>query len=426
MSLISLPRIHKQAFGHIRSVPPALRARAAAEIRLALQAGKLTEADVAAACRAGDAGIARLMLGNHALTGEITGTLDASAAGSSITPATASHIILWARSLVAAGRLSDAQIAELPPHCDIRQLLPLLITSTLDASCCQSSRHVNENCLPVLDVSHSYLDALISPHDLEAMGAPTITITQINSPFFDLPESLSPEDCTAVLSALSAICSADPFGLISGPQDTIHACNGWIAEILEDGLIRSSREPDGTWRLSPDLLETLHEEIGIDISEPESVAEIGSHIEYLHQTRHLSKTIWPPNSTAMRSWRNRNADTPVGQAVTHLLAIHRDLKSIRVDRSVIDIEYEGDSVGVMVCPPSLHQLSYFDTNSYGMNESPQMTLNLLESQQNPSSFWQLHQSAVMVANLITEAGHVIQSIPAQATQSEASEPRLAA
>lgn len=421
MSLLSLPQSPKGGFKAQRTVSPLHRAIAAGEIRRAVSAGKVSAAEVANACRAGDAGVARLMLNHHVLTTDVA--LDPALVGRDCTPGkdVAATAMSWARSLVAAGLLRDEDCATLPRKDVLAGLVELCIKSSTPSAC--SSQPSTEEAGAVAFVSHTYLEALRGGAGLTQDTEPRILVEQIHHPVFNLPDWLEGDDLHAVLSVVHAIAQAEPFGLLVAPAGVPWAINGWYTELFEDGRISSRRGEDGVWELAPDFAELLNEELGIDVSDPDCAADMGLHLDYLASVSQLES--WRIGGTQMQAWRRGAVGTPVGDAVARLLGILKAVLALKIDPATVEVEFEGDRVGVMVALPGLQRLTYFSAEDYGMNDVPVMSIQPASTHRNPSAFWALHEAAVMVVNLITEAGHVIEGIQ-QEHQSAAQELRRAA
>jgi hypothetical protein len=406
MSLLSLPHSLKGAFKTQRVVSPLHRSIAAAEIRKAVCAGKVSAAEVASACRSGDAGVARLMLHHHVLTTDVA--IDPALIGGDCTPEkrVAATAMSWARSLVAAGRLRDEDCATLPRKNVLAGLIELCIRSSMPAACAHN-RSADESGA-VAFVSHTYLEALRGGAGLTRDAEPRILVEQIHHPLFNLPDWLKGDDLRAVLSVVHAIAQAEPFGLLVAPAGVPWALNGWYTELFEDGRNSSRRGEDGVWELAPDFAELLNEELGIDVSDPDCAADMGLHLDYLASVSQLES--WRIGGTQMQAWRRGAVGTPVGDAVARLLGILKAVLALKIDPATVEVEFEGDPVGVMVALPGLQRLTYFSAEDYGMNDVPVMSIKPVSPRQNPSAFWALHEAVVMVVNLITETGHVIEGI----------------
>lgn len=421
MSLLSLPKCPKGVFKTQRTVSPLHRAIAAGEIRRAVVAGKVSAADVANACRDGDAGVARLMLNHHVLTTDVA--LDPASVGRDCAPTkeVAATAMAWARSLEAAGRLRDEDCAALSRRNVLAGLIELCIKSSTPSACAHS-RSADAGG-EVAFVSHTYLEALRGGAGLTRDAEPRILIEQIHHPVFNLPDWLKGDNLLAVLSVVHAIVKAEPLGLLVGPAGVPWALNGWYTELFEDGRTASRRGENGVWELAPDFVELLNEELGIDVSDPDVAADMGLHLDYLASVSQLE--TWRLGGTQMQAWRRGAVGTPVGEAVARLLRILKAVQALKIDPATVEVELEGDPVGVMVALPGLHRLTYLSAEDYGMNEVPVMSIQPTSTERNPSAFWALHEAVVMLVNLITEAGHVIEGIQ-QEHHSAAQELRRAA
>lgn len=416
-SLLSLVTIKRKAFVVPHQVPSNVRLKAAREIRHAVESGRVSREDLAAAMAGGDAGIAALMCRKHALHSAMTMPSDGLVMQWTPEPDTIASLMAWARSLREAGRLSNDVLAPLSPEDAFHGLM----------SACSQAAQAPEQFVggadklpyeyqvdPLFHVATTFTEALTEPSGRSREQEPAVLVEPMYLPAFDVPTCADPDDATALRSALSAIGRAEMFGMWIEPRHLPWVVDGWFVESLED---IGRKTPFGTTPVVTDEdMADLEEMFGFGFDGSEGAAIIAAHINYL---RSLNKVVvWKPGSAAMKNWLQVNSDSRLGALVDKLLGIATRIKRIKLTSSEFEIDSEGDPTAILLMESTDPEASYFFNNmsEFGSQEAPLKRIYPIgDAAQNPSLFWKLHDSVVLVASLLTDAAHALQSYKNEST-----------
>ena len=414
-SLLSLPSIPNNALSAPASVSPALRMRVGSELRRAVGLGRLQAAQVAKACREGDASVAALMASHHALTTHIGIRDNALMTQWQPDGKSAKGLFAWARSLQRAGRITDEEVSALPRKNPITELAALCATATVprpssvDASLPPSPE---KDPATILWVGHSFLESLDPSNSYRTTedDTPYIIVETCNNPFHFIPRWVQGDDLQALLSALDALMRADTLGLFAPPSQVPWMVDGWMTETMQDFAHRATWE-NGRPVITDTMLGEMEEEFSLGFEEVEEGRElVANHVAYMHKLSTFK--AWAPGGKQMKNWLRKHANTPVALVVARVIKIASLVEHHMPDRRDLECDGDGDATGVFVVLPSETEIPYLDHSieCYGQSDVPSLRIRPVGKLQNPSGFWATHDAVVMAVNLISDAANAIESL----------------